>query len=58
MEVKFMLLWGKGYAFISIGSGKLWIYSRLKKIRFDQGGSPENPGYKHKETNRKELQDI
>ena len=37
-----MLHWRRGFAFVSIGNERLWIYSGLtKKIRFDQGRSPE-----------------
>ena len=32
-----VLRWGRGCAFVSTGNKKLWILSKLIKIRFDQG---------------------
>ena len=31
----------RGYAFVSIGNKKLWIPSKSRKIRFDNGRLPE-----------------
>ena len=39
---KDMLIWGRGYTFVSTGNESLWIHSRLTKIRFDQRRHPEN----------------
>ena len=36
-----MLLWRRDFAFVSTENERLWIYSELRKIRFDQGRSPE-----------------
>ena len=36
-----LLLWRRGFAFVSTGNERLWIHSGLRKIRFDQGRSPE-----------------
>ena len=38
---KDMLLWRGGFALVTIGNERLWIYSVLRKIRFDQGKFPE-----------------
>ena len=38
---KDMLLWRRGFAFVSTGNEGLWIHSGLRKIRFDQGRPPE-----------------
>ena len=38
---KGMLLWRRAFAFVSTGNEKLWIYSELRKIKFDQGRLPE-----------------
>ena len=32
-----MLLWRRGFAFVSTENERLWIYSELRKIIFDQG---------------------
>lgn len=34
IKEKGMLLWGRGPALIYIENDKLWLHSRLKKIRF------------------------
>ena len=34
---KDMLLWRRGFAFVSTGNKGLWIHFALGKIRFDQG---------------------
>ena len=36
-----MLLWRRDFAFVSTENERLWIYSELRKIRFDQGRPPE-----------------
>ena len=38
---KAMLLWRRGFSFVSTGNERLWIHSELRKIRFDQGRPPE-----------------
>ena len=38
---KDMLLWRRCFAFVSTGNERLWIHSGLRKIRFDEGRSPE-----------------
>ena len=43
---KYMLLWRRGFAFVSAGYGVLWIHSVLRKIRFDQGRPPEKSSIK------------
>ena len=40
LKSKGMLLWKRDFAF-STGNGRLWIYSELRKIRFNQGRPPE-----------------
>ena len=37
LKSKDMLLWRRGFAFVSTGNERLWIHSELRKIRFDQG---------------------
>ena len=37
-----MLLWKRGFVFVSTGNETLWIHYRLRKIRFDK----ERPPYK------------
>ena len=32
---KDMLLWRRGFVFVSTGNERLWIHSGLRKIRFD-----------------------
>ena len=39
---KDMLHWRRGFAFVSTGNERLWIYSWLRKIRFDQGRPLKN----------------
>ena len=41
LKSKGMLLWRRDCAFVSTGNERLWIHSELRKIRFDQGRSPE-----------------
>ena len=41
LKSKCILLWRKGFAFVSTGNERLWIHSDLRKIRFDQGRPPE-----------------
>ena len=41
LKSKDMLLWKRGFAFVSTGNEKLWIHSELRKIIFDQGRPPE-----------------
>ena len=36
-----MFLWRIVVAFVSIGNEKLWIHTELRKIKFDQGRTPE-----------------
>lgn len=55
---KIMLLWGRVYALISTENQRLWIHSRLRKIRFDSKRPPEKSDCIRKEINLKELQDI
>lgn len=42
-----VLYQGRGYTFTFTGNKELWIPSKLIKIRFDQGRSPENLGCRH-----------
>jgi hypothetical protein len=42
---KKVLHWGHGFAYISTGNEKLWMPSKLTKIRIEQERSPENLGY-------------
>ena len=41
LKSKDMLLWRRGFAFISTENERLWISSELRKIRFNQGRPPE-----------------
>ena len=41
LKSKGMLLWRRDFAFVSTENERLWIYSELIKIRFDQGRPPE-----------------
>ena len=41
LKSKCMLLWRRDFAFVSTENERLWIYSRLRKIRFYQGRPPE-----------------
>ena len=36
-----MLLWKRGFAFVSTENERLWIYFGLRKIRYDRGKPPE-----------------
>ena len=41
LKSKGMLLWRRDFAFVSTENERLWIYSELGKIAFDQGRPPE-----------------
>ena len=41
LKLKDMLLWRRGFAFVSTGNERLWIHPGLRKIKFDQGMPPE-----------------
>ena len=41
LKSKGMLLWRRDSAFVSTENERLWIYSELRKIIFDQGRPPE-----------------
>ena len=41
LKSKGMLLWRRDFAFVSTENERLWIYSELRKITFDQGRPPE-----------------
>ena len=41
LKSKGMLLWRRDSAFVSTENERLWIYSELRKIHFDQGRPPE-----------------
>ena len=41
LKSKGMLLWRRDFAFVSTENERLWIYSELRKIIFDQGRPPE-----------------
>ena len=41
LKSKGMLLWRRDFAFVSTENERLWIYSGLRKIIFDQGRPPE-----------------
>ena len=59
MEVKNLLHCGGSYVFVSTESDRLWIPSRMKENRFDQGNPPKNLGYRHKEKNlRKTIRQV
>jgi hypothetical protein len=48
-----VLHWGRGYAYLSTGKEKLWVPSKLIKIRHDRGRPPEDLGDREKrETNQ------
>lgn len=36
-----VLRWGRGFAYVSTGEEKLWVPSKLIKIRHDKGRPPE-----------------
>ena len=36
-----MLLWKRGFSFVSTGNEKQWIHSKIRKIRFNQESPPE-----------------
>ena len=42
LKSKGMLLWRRDFAFVSTENKRLWIYSELRKIIFDQGRPPEH----------------
>ena len=41
LKSKGMLLWRRDFAFVSTENKRLWIYSELRIITFDQGRLPE-----------------
>ena len=41
LKSKCMLFWRRDFAFVSTENERLWIYSELRKITFDQGRPPE-----------------
>ena len=41
LKSKGMLLWRRDFAFVSTENERLWIYSELRIIIFDQGRPPE-----------------
>ena len=41
LKSKGMLLWRRDFSFVSTENERLWIYSELRKIIFDQGRPPE-----------------
>ena len=41
LKSKGMLLWRRDFDFVSTKKERLWIYSELRKIVFDQGRPPE-----------------
>ena len=41
LKSKGMLLWRRDFAFVSTENERLWIYSELRKIRFDKGRPSE-----------------
>ena len=41
LKSKGMLLWRRDFTFVSTENKRLWIYSELRKIIFDQGRPPE-----------------
>ena len=40
LKSKGMLFWRRDFAFVSTENERFWIYSELRKIRFDQGRPP------------------
>lgn len=40
-KAKNVILWGRGYAFVSTGNERLWVHSKLIEIRFGQARPPE-----------------
>lgn len=44
-----VLLYRRGYAFISTDNERSWVDLKLKKIRFDWGKPPKNPDYRYKD---------
>jgi hypothetical protein len=38
----YVVYWGRGFVFVSTGEEKLWISSKLIKIRFEQERTPES----------------
>jgi hypothetical protein len=49
MEKGNLVYWGRGYAYISTEKGKLWVPSKLLKIRHDRGRPPEDINYRQEE---------
>ena len=41
LKSKGILLWRRDFVFVSTENERLWIYSELRKIIFDQGRPPE-----------------
>ena len=41
LKSKDMLFWRRDFAFVSTENERLWVYSELRKIIFDQGRPPE-----------------
>ena len=41
LKSKGMLLWRRDFTFVSTENERLWIYSELRKITFDQGRPPK-----------------
>ena len=41
LKSKGMLLWRRDFAFVYTENERIWIYSELRKITFDQGRPPE-----------------
>ena len=41
LKLKGMLLWRRDFVFVSTENERLWIYSELRKIQFEQGRPPE-----------------
>ena len=41
LKSKGMLLWRRDFVFVSTENERLWIYSELRKIQYDQGRPPE-----------------
>jgi hypothetical protein len=42
---------GRVFVYVSTGEEKLWILSKLIKIRYDKGRPSEDLGYRQKERN-------
>ena len=52
-----VLGWQRGYAYISIRREKLWVPSKLIKIRDDKGRIPKDLGYRQEERNKQRQKD-